>query len=66
MFGDSRTDPLLPTRAKFCLLEQTQGLDLQAKFHLNVFYLCRLPVAQNHIFGQILTFWEATVPTPFC
>ena len=27
--------------------------------------LCRLPVAQNHNFGQILTFLGAPVPTPF-
>ena len=35
--GDSCHDPLLPMRAKFGVLEQTQGLHLQAKFHLNVF-----------------------------
>ena len=35
--GDSCTDPLLPMRAKFGALEQTQGLHLPAKFHLNVF-----------------------------
>ena len=28
---------LLPIRVKFGVLEQTQGLHLQAKFHLNVF-----------------------------
>jgi len=37
IFGDSSTDPLLPMRAKFGVLEQTQGLHLQAKLHLNVF-----------------------------
>ena len=36
-FGGSCTDPLLPMRAKFGGLEQTQGLHLPAKFHLNVF-----------------------------
>ena len=36
-FGRSCTDPLLPMRAKYGVLEQTQGLHLQAKFHLNVF-----------------------------
>ena len=36
-FGRSCTDPLLPMRAKFGVLEQTQGLHLQAKFHQNVF-----------------------------
>jgi len=30
-------NPLLPIRAKFGVLEQTQGLHLQAKLHLNVF-----------------------------
>ena len=35
--GDSCTDPLLLLRAKFDVIEQTQGLHLQAKFHLNVF-----------------------------
>jgi len=28
-------------------------------------WLCQLPVAKNHNFGQILTFLGATVPTPF-
>jgi len=36
-FGGPCTDPLLPMRVKFGVLEQTQGLHLQAKFHLNVF-----------------------------
>jgi len=36
-FGGSCTDPLLPMRVKFGVLEQTKGLHLQAKFHLNVF-----------------------------
>ena len=38
-FGGSCTDPLKPMRAKFGVLEQTQGLHLQAKFHLNVFIM---------------------------
>ena len=37
IFGRSCTDPLIPMRAKFGVLEQTQGLHLPAKFHLNVF-----------------------------
>ena len=37
ILGGSCIDPLLPMRAKFGVLEQTQGLHLQAKFHLNVF-----------------------------
>jgi len=36
-FGGSCTHALLPMRAKFGVLEQTQGLHLRAKFHLNVF-----------------------------
>jgi len=31
-FGGSRTDPLLPMRVKFDVLEQTQGLHVRAKF----------------------------------
>ena len=38
-FGRSCTDPLLPMRAKYGGLEQTQGLHLPAKFHLNVFFV---------------------------
>ena len=34
--GDSCTDPLLPMRAKFGVLEQIQGLHLQAKFHFSL------------------------------
>ena len=41
-------------RAKFGVLEQTQRLHLQAKFHL-----CSLSASggQKPHFGQILTFW---------
>ena len=38
------------------MLKQTQGLHLYAKFHLNVFIVCRFSVAKNHNFGHILTF----------
>ena len=119
IWGDSCTDPFLPMRAKFGVLEHTQGVHLQAKilseyvhcvgfrfpkkpqFLANFdifgapvptpFYrwgpnlvsysrpkvytyrpnfiwmrsLCRLPVAKNHNFRQILTFLWAAVPTPF-
>ena len=54
-FGSSCTDPLLPMRAKFGVLEQTQGLQLQAKFPLNVF-IVSASGGKNHNFGQILTF----------
>ena len=40
-------------RAKFDVIEQTQGLHLQAKFHLNVFIesLCWLPVAKKQFWA---------------
>ena len=60
----SCTDPLLPMRVKFGVLEHTQGLHLQAKFHLNVFIVSACG-GQKPQFGQILTFWGAPVPTPF-
>ena len=47
-------------RAKFAVLEHTQGIHLQAKFHLNVFI-----VAKKHNFGQILTFWGLLYRPPF-
>ena len=37
IFRSSSTDPLLPIWVKFGVLEQTQGLHLPAKFHLNMF-----------------------------
>ena len=37
LFGAPVPTPLLPMRAKFGELEQTQGLHLSAKFYLNVF-----------------------------
>ena len=36
ILGGSCTDPLLPMRAEFGGLQQTRGLHLWAKFHLNV------------------------------
>jgi len=33
-FGGSRTDPLLPMRVKYGVLEQTQGLHVHAKCRL--------------------------------
>ena len=49
-FGRSCTDPLIPMRAKFGVLEQTQGLHLAAKFHLNVFIVSASG-------GRKLQFW---------
>ena len=50
-------------RAKFGVLEQTQGLHLPAKFHLNVFIVSA--TGKNHNFGQFMTFLGAPVWTPF-
>ena len=61
---DFCTDPLLPKRAKFGVLQQTYGLLLQAKFHLNGFIV---PASG----GQRQQFWAnfdvfgAPVPSPF-
>ena len=61
---NSCTDPLLPMTAKFGVLEQTQGLHLQAKCHLNVFIVSAFD-------GQKPQFWAnfdilgAPVLTPF-
>ena len=51
-------------RAKFGVLEQTQCLRLQAKFHLNVFVVSSSGGQKKHNFGQILTILGAPVPTP--
>jgi len=50
--------------AKFCVLEQTQGIHLQAKFHLNEF-IVSASGGQKPQFLTILTFLGAPVPTPF-
>jgi len=62
--GDSCTDLLSPTRVKFGVLEQTQGLYLHAKFHLNVFIVS---ASQNIQFLANFEFFGvgAPVPTPF-
>ena len=49
-FCRSCTDPLLPMRAKFGRLEQTERLHLPVKFHLNVFIVSASG-------GQKLQFW---------
>ena len=63
-FGSCCTDPLLPMRAKFGVLEQTQGLHLQAKFHLNVFAVSASG-GQKLQFGANFDIFGAPVPTPF-
>jgi len=62
--GDSCTDTLLPMMAKFDVLEQTRGLHLQAYFTW-IRSSCRLPVAKNHTFRQILTFLGLLYRPPF-
>jgi len=62
--GDSRTDPLLPIGAKFGVLKQTQGLHLQAKFHLNV-SIVSASGGQKTQFWANFDIFGAPVPTPF-
>jgi len=50
--GGFCTDPLSPMRAKFGVLEQTQGLHLQAKFHLNVFIVLASGGQKTTILGK--------------
>jgi len=52
-FGGSCTDPLLPMRAKFAVLQQTQRLHSRTKLD------------KNHNFRQILTFWGFLYWPPF-
>ena len=66
IFGGSCTDPLLPMRVKFGEPEQTQGLHLHAKFHLNVFIVSTAGSQKKpYNFGQILTFWGLLYRLPF-
>jgi len=51
-------------KGKFGALEQTDGLHLQAKFHMNAF-IVSISGGQKPQFGQILTFLGAPVSTPF-
>ena len=46
IFGGSHTDRLLPMRVILVVLEQTRGLHLHAKFHLNVF------IVKNTVLGK--------------
>ena len=50
--------------AKFGELEQTQGLHLQAKFHLNVF-IVSASGGRKPQFWAIFDIFGAPVPTPF-
>ena len=51
-------------RAKFGVLEQTQGLHLQTKFYLNVLIVSAFG-GQNHNFVQILTLGGLLYRPPF-
>ena len=56
-FGGSCTDPLLPMRAKFGILKQNErNVYTYTLNFIWIYSLSRLPVAQNHNFGHILTF----------
>ena len=56
IFGGSRTVPILPMRVKFGMLEQTQGLHLHAKFHLNMF-IVSASGGQKPQFWTIFNVW---------
>jgi len=64
IFGGSCTDPLLPMRVKFGVLEHTQGLHCHAKFHLNVL-IVSASGGQKPQFWANFDFLGAPVPTPF-
>jgi len=64
ILGGSCTDPLLPMRTKFGVLEQIQGLHLQAKFHLKVL-IVSASGGQKPQFRQILTFRGLLYRPPF-
>ena len=51
-------------RVKFGVLEQTQGLHLQAKFHLDVF-IVSAAVGQESQYWANFDILEAAVPTTY-
>ena len=63
-FGGCCTDSLFAVRAEFGVLQQRQGLHLQAKFHLNVFVVSASG-RQNPQFWAKFDILGAPVPTPF-
>jgi len=52
ILGYVPTDPLLPMRDKFGVLEQTQGLQLHAKFYLYVPTVSASGGQKNSIVGK--------------
>ena len=65
IFWSSSTDPLLPIRVKFGVLEQTQGLHLPAKFHLNVFIVSAPGGQKPQFLGKFWRFWVLLYRPPF-
>ena len=59
--GGSSIDPILPMRVKFSVPEQTQGLHLHAKFHLNGFIVSASGGQKPHFVANF-DFWGAPVP----
>jgi len=55
-FGGACTGPLLLTRVQFVVLEQSKGLHLHTKFHLNVF-IAWASGCQKPQFWAIFNFW---------
>ena len=52
-------------RAEFGGLQQTQGLHLQAKFHLNVFIVSASGGQKTTILGTFCHFWGLLYRPPF-
>ena len=63
-FGGCCTNPLLPMTAKFGVLQQIQGLHLQAKFHLSVFIVSASDGKKTQ-FSANFDILGVPVPTPF-
>ena len=65
IFGGSCTDPLLQMRAEFGGLQQTQGLHIQAKFHLNVFIVSASGDLKTTFLGKFWHFGRLLYRPPF-
>ena len=53
--------PLLPMRAKFGVLQQTQGLHLQTKLHLNVFIVSASRGQKPQFLANFDIFWGSCI-----
>ena len=58
-FGRSCTNPLLPMRVKFGVLEQTQGLRLPAEFRLDRFILSSCGDEKPQSLRFFVVFWTS-------